>query len=164
MHFIASFIDGFNKWFGRIIAPIIAILALVVVYDITLRFFIGRPSDWAFEVTKQLFAAHFMLLGAYALHARAHVEVDVIINLFSKKVQAVTQILGYLIFFAPFIYIYLEHSWGYAMRSWTRGETTSGMVSVPVYPVKMIMVITGVLLLLQAIAIVLQAVQRLREE
>ena len=164
MNLIARFIDVFNDWFGRIVAPIIAVLALVVIYDISLRFFIGRPSDWAFEVTKQLFAVHFMLLGAYALYHRAHVEVDVIKNLFSKKVQAILEILGYLIFFGPFIYISLDHAWGYAMRSWNRGETTSGMVSVPVYPVKMVMVIAGVLLLLQAIALVLQAIQRLREE
>ncbi|WP_290649457.1 TRAP transporter small permease subunit [Aquisalimonas sp.] len=164
MNAIARFIDLFNDWFGRIVAPIVAVLTIVVVYDISLRFFIGRPSDWAFEVTKQLFAAHFMLLAAYALYHRAHVEVDVIKNLFSKKGQAILDILGYVVFFAPFIYIYLDYSWSYASRSWERGETTYGMVSIPVYPVKMLMVVTGVLLLIQAIAIVLQAVQRLRED
>jgi len=164
MNAIARFIDLFNDWFGRIVAPIVAVLTIVVVYDISLRFFIGRPSDWAFEVTKQLFAAHFMLLAAYALYHRAHVEVDVIKNLFSEKGRAILDILGYVVFFAPFIYIYLDYSWSYALRSWERGETTYGMVSIPVYPVKMLMVVTGVLLLIQAIAIVLQAVQRLRED
>lgn len=164
MLLISRFIDTFNDWFGRIVAPLIALIAIVVIYDISLRFFVGRPSDWAFEVTKQLFAANFMLMAAYALFHRAHVEVDVIKNLFSHKVRAVMDILGYVIFFGPFIWIYLEYSWGYAMRSWSRGETTSGIVAVPVYPVKMLMVVTGVLLLLQAIAIVLQAIQRLREE
>ncbi len=164
MILVSRYIDFFNDWFGRIVAPLIAAIAVVVIYDISLRFFIGRPSDWAFEVTKQLYAAHFMLLGAYALFHRAHVEVDVIKNLFSRKARAVLDILGYLLFFAPFIWIYLQYSWGYALRSWSRGETTSGIVAVPVYPLKMLMVVTGVLLLLQAVSIVLQAIQQLREE
>lgn len=164
MLLVSRYIDFFNDWFGRIVAPLIAAIAIVVIYDISLRFFTGRPSDWAFEVTKQLFAANFMLMAAYALYHRAHVEVDVIKNLFSRKVRAVLEILGYIIFFAPFIWIYLEFSWSYAMRSWMRGETTYGIVSIPVYPIKMLMVVTGVLLLLQAVAIVLQAIRQLREE
>lgn len=161
---IANTIDWLNDWFGRILAPLIACIAVVVIYDIALRYFTGRPSDWAFDITKQLYAAHFMLLAAYGLRWRAHVEVDVLKNMFSRKVQAWLEILGYLIFFVPFIWIYLEYSWGYAARSWARGETTYGVVSLPVYPVKMVMFIAGVAILLQAISLVIRAINRLREE
>lgn len=161
---IANTIDWVNKWLGYILAPLIAALTIVVVYDIGLRFFIGRPSDWAFEVSKQIFAVHFMLLAAYGLYARAHVEVDVVKTMFSKKTQAWLDIASYLIFFVPFISIYLVYTWSFALRSWTRGETTYGMVAIPVYPVKMVMVIAGIALALQALALVLRAISRLREE
>jgi len=164
MKTIASIIDWLNDWFGRVLAPLIAIIALIVIYDVALRYFFGRPSDWAFDVTKQVYGVHFMLMGAYGLYRRAHVEVDVLKRLLSRKGQAILELLGYALFFTPFIWVYLEYSWGYAARSWVRGETTYGMVSLPVYPVKAVLVITGVALLLQAISIVLRAIETLREE
>ena len=62
MNAIAKAIDAINELFGRIIAPLIAIITLIVLYDIVSRFF-GRPSDWAFDITKMLFGAHFYAHG-----------------------------------------------------------------------------------------------------
>lgn len=164
MNAIAKAIDTFNEWFGRILAPLIAVMTLVVLYDIAMRFFIGRPSDWAFDITKMLFGAHFMLLAAYGLRHHAHVEVDILKRLLSRRKQAVLDILGYVIFFVPFMWMFLTYSLSFAMRSWSRGETTYGIVALPVYPIKTVLVIAGVAILLQAIAIVIRATQQLREE
>ncbi|MFC3283279.1 TRAP transporter small permease subunit [Litchfieldella rifensis] len=164
MNAIAKAIDTFNEWFGRILAPLIAVMTLVVLYDIAMRFFIGRPSDWAFDITKMLFGAHFMLLAAYGLRHHAHVEVDILKRLLSRRKQAVLDILGYVIFFVPFMWMFLTYSWSFAMRSWSRGETTYGIVALPVYPIKTVLVIAGVAILLQAIAIVIRATRQLREE
>ena len=164
MNAIAKAIDSFNELFGRIIAPLIAVITLVVLYDIALRFFTGRPSDWAFDITKMLFGAHFMLMAAYGLRHHAHVEVDVLKRLLSHRKQAALEILGYLIFFVPFIWMLVTLGWSFFMRSFSRGETTYGVVSIPVYPIKGVIVLTAILILLQAIAIVIRAVQELREE
>lgn len=164
MNAIARGIDTLNEWFGRLIAPLIAVVTLIVIYDIAMRFFIGRPSDWAFDITKMLFGVHFMLMAAYALRHHAHVEVDVLKRLLSRRKQAALEIIGYLVFFTPFIWMLLTLGWSFFMRSFSRGETTYGMVAIPVYPVKAVIVITAVLILLQAIAIVIRAVQALREE
>ncbi|MGR4070224.1 TRAP transporter small permease subunit [Billgrantia sp. C5P2] len=164
MNAIAKAIDTLNEVFGRIIAPLIAIVTLVVLYDIALRLFTGRPSDWAFDITKMLFGAHFMLMAAYGLRHHAHVEVDVLKRLLSRRKQAALEILGYLIFFVPFIWMLLTLGWSFFMRAFSRGETTYGIVSIPVYPVKGVIVVAAVLILLQAIAIVIRAIQQLREE
>ncbi|MCE8005402.1 TRAP transporter small permease subunit, partial [Billgrantia ethanolica] len=84
----------------------------------------GRPSDWAFDITKMLFGAHFMLMAAYGLRHHAHVEVDVLKRLLSRRKQALLEILGYLIFFVPFIYMLTTLGWSFFLRSWSRGETT----------------------------------------
>ncbi|MGO1693717.1 MAG: TRAP transporter small permease subunit [Marinobacter sp.] len=164
MNAIANAIDTLNDVFGRIIAPLIAIITLVVLYDIGLRFFIGRPSDWAFDITKMLFGAHFMLMAAYGLRHHVHVEVDVIKRLLSLRKQAILTIVGYLIFFTPFMWMLLNLGWNFFMRSFSRGETTYGMVSIPVYPVKGVIFIAAVLILLQGIAIFIRAIQQLQEE
>ncbi|MCL7930009.1 TRAP transporter small permease subunit [Halomonas llamarensis] len=164
MYAIAKAIDAFNELFGRIVAPLIGIITLIVLYDIAMRFFLGRPSDWAFDVTKMLFGAHFMLMAAYGLRHHAHVEVDVLKRLLSRKKQAALEIVGYAIFFVPFIWLLLTQGWAFFERSISRGETTYGMVSIPVYPVKGVIVLAAVFILLQAIAIVLRAIIQLREE
>ncbi|CBV43881.1 TRAP transporter small permease subunit [Halomonas elongata] len=164
MNAIARAIDALNEGFGRLIAPLLAVITLIVVYDIAMRFFIGRPSDWAFDVTKMLFGAHFMLMAAYGLRHHAHVEVDVLKRLLSRRKQAALEILGYLIFFVPFIWMLLTYGWSFFERSFSRSETTYGIVALPVYPVKAVIVVTAVLILLQAIAIVIRAIQELRKE
>ncbi|XKH59810.1 TRAP transporter small permease subunit [Halomonas sediminis] len=164
MNAIAKAIDTLNEVFGRIIAPLIAIIALIVLYDIALRFFTGRPSDWAFDITKMLFGAHFMLMAAYGLRHHAHVEVDVVKRLLSRKKQAILDIIGYLIFFVPFMWMLISLGWSFFMRSFSRGETTYGMVAIPVYPIKGVIFVAAVLILLQGIAIFIRAIQQLREE
>ncbi|MDT8895549.1 TRAP transporter small permease subunit [Halomonas sp. I1] len=164
MNAIARAIDTLNEVFGRLIAPLLAVITLIVIYDIAMRFFIGRPSDWAFDVTKMLFGAHFMLMAAYGLRHHAHVEVDVLKRLLSRRKQAALELLGYLIFFVPFIGMLLSLGWEFFLRSFSRGETTYGMVAIPVYPVKAVIVVTAALLLLQALAVVSRAIQELRRE
>ncbi|OEY67529.1 TRAP transporter small permease subunit [Marinobacter sp. X15-166B] len=164
MNAIAKAIDTLNELFGRIIAPLIAIITLVVLYDIALRTFTGRPSDWAFDITKMLFGAHFMLMAAYGLRHHVHVEVDVVKRLLSRKKQSILDIIGYLIFFAPFMWMLINLGWSFFMRSFSRGETTYGMVSIPVWPIKGVIFIAAVLILLQGIAIVIRAIQELLEE
>lgn len=164
MNAIAQAIDAINELFGRLVAPLIAIISLIVLYDIVSRFFFGRPSDWAFDVTKMLFGAHFMLMAAYGLRHHAHVEVDVLKRLLSRKRQALLELLGYLIFFVPFIWMLCTYGWRFFERAFSRGETTYGMVSIPVYPIKGVIVVAAILLMLQAMAIVLRAIMQLREE
>ncbi|MGE4533804.1 TRAP transporter small permease subunit [Halomonas sp.] len=164
MNAIARAIDALNEGFGRLIAPLLAVITLIVVYDIAMRFFIGRPSDWAFDVTKMLFGAHFMLMAAYGLRHHAHVEVDVLKRLLSRRKQAALSIVCYLLFFVPFIWMLLTLGWAFFERSFSRGETTYGMMAIPVYPVKGMIVVAAVLLLLQAVAIVIRAFDELRKE
>ncbi|QJQ98297.1 TRAP transporter small permease subunit [Halomonas sp. PGE1] len=164
MNAIAKAIDTLNEALGRLIAPLIAVITLIVLYDIGLRYFAGRPSDWAFDITKMLFGAHFMLMAAYGLRHHAHVEVDVLKRLLSRRKQAVVELLGYLIFFVPFSWMLLTLGWSFFMRSFSRGETTYGVVSIPVYPIKGVIVVAAFLITLQAVAIVIRAIQQLREE
>lgn len=156
-------IDTINDWFGRLIAPVIAIITLIVIYDISLRYFMGRPSDWAFDVTKMLFGAYFMLLTAYGMRHCVHAEVDIVKRLLRGRARTVNELVGYLIFFVPFIWMFLTYGWEFAARSWSRGETTYGMVSIPIYPLKAVIVIAGVLILLQGISIVLSLIRELKE-
>ncbi len=44
MNAIARAIDAFNEVFGRLIAPLLAVITIIVIYDITMRFCRRTPK------------------------------------------------------------------------------------------------------------------------
>lgn len=153
---IIRFIDSINEVIGKIVALIAIVFAVIIIYEVFMRYALHQPTRWAFDVTKQLYGFYFMMLGAYALKHQSHVRVDLLVQHLSPKMQKWVDIAGYLIFFFPFGWIFLTRSYEFAMRSVAQAETTYGAVQLPVYPLKISMVVAAALLLLQGVAEVLR--------
>lgn len=149
-------IDGLNEVVGRIVAVVAIIFASIIIFDVVMRYAFSEPTRWAFDVSKQLFGFYFVLLGGYALRHGAHVKVDILTEKFGPGTRRVVDLLGYVIFFFPFAWVFLTRSWEFAARSWAQGEVTYGAIQMPVYPLKMAMCVAAGLLLLQGIAEVLK--------
>lgn len=156
-------IDGLNEVVGRIISVLAIIFAAIIIYDVVLRYVFNEPTRWAFDVSKQLFGFYFVLLGGYALRHKAHVRVDILTEKLGRGGQRITDLLGYVIFFFPFAWVFLTRSWDFAARSLAQGEVTYGAIQMPVYPLKMAMCAAAGLLLLQGVAEVLKIVFDRRE-
>jgi TRAP-type mannitol/chloroaromatic compound transport system permease small subunit len=152
MEGILRFADLVNEVVGRVVSFLVVAIMLIVVYDITARNVFGMPTQWVFELTKQLYAAHFILLGGYALLHDSHIRVEVVREHLSERLKHILEIIGYIVFFFPFIALMLWYGWRFAMRSWAAGETTWGVFQIPVYPIKTAIVVAAVLLLIQALA------------
>lgn len=151
-------VDWINEVVGRTVGFLIVLVMLIVVYDVIARAVFGRPTQWVFELTKQFYAAHFMLLGGYALLHNAHVRVDLLRERLSSRANHFLELIGFLVFFAPFIAVMLWYGWRFAARSWRAGETTWGVVQMPVYPIKTAIVVAAVLLAIQAVLLVIRTV------
>ncbi|KZY33860.1 C4-dicarboxylate ABC transporter permease [Roseovarius sp. HI0049] len=149
-------IDGLNEIVGRIVAVVAIIFAAIIIFDVVMRYAFSEPTRWAFDVSKQLFGFYFVLLGGYALRHGAHVKVDILTERFGPGLRKVVDLLGYVIFFFPFAWVFLTRSWEFASRSWAQGEVTYGAIQMPVYPLKMAMCVAAGLLLLQGISEVLK--------
>ncbi|SET84079.1 TRAP-type mannitol/chloroaromatic compound transport system, small permease component [Marinobacter segnicrescens] len=145
-------VDGVNEVVGRVFSWAVVLIMLITVYDVVMRFAFGQPSLWAFDVVKQLYALEFMILAGFGLVRNAHVSVDVFTARLSRRKQAAMEVVSYLVFFFPFMVMLIWKSYEFAARSWAYGETTWGVVALPVYPIKTVMVVASVLLLLQGIA------------
>jgi TRAP-type mannitol/chloroaromatic compound transport system permease small subunit len=144
--------DMVNETVGRVVSFLVLATTLIVVYDITARNVFGMPTQWVFELTKQFYAAHFMLLGGYALLHDSHIRIEVVREHLSERVKHVLEIIGYLVFFFPFMAVMLWFGWRFAARSWAAGETTWGVIQLPVYPIKSAIIVAAALLTIQAIA------------
>ncbi len=139
------------------------IFAVIIIYDVFMRYAMNDPTRWAFDVTKQLYGFYFILLGGYALRHGAHVRVDLVTEALSPTTRRWVEAAGYVIFFFPFAWIFMSRSWEFGMRSYSQGETTYGSIQLPVYPLKLAMAAAAALLLLQGIAEFLKLVLNRQE-
>ncbi|WP_281984293.1 TRAP transporter small permease subunit [Thalassorhabdomicrobium marinisediminis] len=161
---IIRIIDSVNELVGRVVSVVAVVFAAIIIYDVFMRYAMNAPTRWAFDVTKMLYGFYFVLLGGYALRHQAHVRVDLVTEALSPMARRIVEILGYLIFFFPFAWVFMTRSYEFAMRSYAQGETTYGSVQLPVYPLKMAMSLAAALLMLQGISQVLKLVFDHRED
>ncbi|QDA36129.1 TRAP transporter small permease subunit [Paracoccus liaowanqingii] len=149
---VIKLIDGLNEFVGRVLSVVAILFAGIIIYDVFMRYALGQPTRWAFDVTKQLYGFYFVMLGGYALRHQAHVRVDLLTARMGPGLRRWVELAGYAIFFFPFAWIFASRSWDFAMTSWRQGELTYGAVQLPVYPLKMAMFVAACLLLIQGVS------------
>ena len=155
---IARAIDALNEAVGRIVCLVAAIFAAIIIYDVVMRYVFNAPTRWAFDVSKQLYGFYFVMLGGYALRHQSHVRVDLVTNALSPAVRRWVEIIGYVVFFFPFAWVFLTRSYDFALTSWAQREVTYGAIQMPVYPLKIALCVAAALLLLQGISEVLKLI------
>jgi len=149
---ITRVIDTISEWTGRIFSWVIVPIVLITVMEVIMRRFLNSPTIWSFEILKQLFGLHFMIVAAYALLYGSHVSVDLVTMNLSTKKRAVVDIISYILFYFPFVIICIKESYSFAAASWAVKERTWSVFAPIIYPIKTVIVITFILLLLQGIS------------
>lgn len=145
-------IDGLNELVGRIVSITAFVFAVIIIYDVFMRYVMLAPTPWGFDLTKMLYGFYFVLLGGYALRHESHVKVDLLTATMRPNLRRWVEAAGYIIFFFPFAWIFMTKSWDFAMTSFNQGEKTYGAVQLPVYPLKIAMAVAAVLLFIQGIS------------
>ncbi len=157
------FIDKLNEWFAKAFAWCIIIMSFAMGYEVFVRYALGAPTSWAFDLSYMMYGALFMMGGAYTLARNAHVRGDFLYRLWSPRTQAKVELVLYFIFFFPGILALIIAGWKYAYRS-VRFLEVSVMspAGVPVFQFKLIIVAAGLLLLIQGIAQVMRCLLCIR--
>ena len=76
----------------------------------------------------------------------------------SKKRRALLDIIGYVLFFFPFVIVCIWQGYSFAATSWAMKETTWSVFAPPIYPIKTVIMITFILLLIQGISEVIKRI------
>jgi TRAP-type mannitol/chloroaromatic compound transport system permease small subunit len=156
---IIAVLDWPALWVGKAAAWLIVPLVGVLVYEVFMRYVLGSPTIWAYDLTYMFYGSIFMLGSAYALGRDAHVRADFIYQHLSPRGQAVIDGFFYLVFFFPAIGIFTWLTAGEAIDSWRMGERIPSSPWMPIiYPYKAVMPLTGALLLIQGSAELLKNV------
>jgi len=152
-------IDRFSMAVGHAFAWCILILTLGTSYEVFMRYVLNNPTSWAFDMSYILYGGLFIMSGAYALSRDAHVRGDVLFRLLRPRVQASLELVLYFIFFYPGVTALIIAGYGYAHDSFGYREVSvNSPVGVPIWQLKALIPLAGIMLFIQGIAQVIRCV------
>ena len=86
---IIKIIDKISTTVGKIASFFILLMVAFEFLEVIMRYLVGKPLNWTWEVATYLYGANFMLAGAWALLNGKHVRTDILYDKMSKKVKAI---------------------------------------------------------------------------
>jgi TRAP-type mannitol/chloroaromatic compound transport system permease small subunit len=153
------FIDGLSTWVGKAFAWLILVLTLGISYEVFVRYALRAPTTWAFDFSYINYGALFIMAGAYTLSRGGHVRGDVVYRLWQPRTQASVDLVLFIFFFLPAVFAFMYAGWPYAAFSIRFREVSIfSPAGVPVFPLKTLIPIAGLLLLLQGVAEIIRCV------
>ena len=157
-------IDTISLWTGRVVAWLTVPLMVVIVYEVLSRYLFTAPTRWAYDISRMLYGAMFMLGAAYALSKGVHIRADFIYRRWSVKTQGWVDTLLYLICYFPTMGIFLFVSTEWAWVSVSRFERGTDTAWMPLLgPLKSCVPIGISFLILQGISELLKSVHAARK-
>ena len=151
-------IDLFSKWVGNIVCWITIPLILGMVYEVFARKLFLAPTIWAYDMSRFLYGALFMLGAGYALSKGVHIRADFIYRNFKTKTQGLIDFWLYLLFYFPGLIVFLYMTIGFVQESIMRGERGMDTTWMPyMWPIKTCLLIGIVFLLIQGISELLKS-------
>lgn len=102
-----------------------AVLVLIIVVTVGLRYIVEGNTIWIEEVQWHLYAIGFMIGLGYAITADAHVRVDVLAARFPARTRAIIELLMIVLILFPMVYLIITYAIPFVEASFNRGERSS---------------------------------------
>ena len=125
-----KYLDFLSLVIARIAAGAFFIIGVMLIYEVTARYFFNAPTIWAEELAR-LFMVWAVFAGSSSLIAsNNHIRVSVLIDLLGSRARKLQE-LGMLLFVAAFCGIVAWYGTPIAFDSFERGRTTGSMLDIP---------------------------------
>ena len=158
MSLLITKIDSFSKWVGNIVCWLTVPLILGMVYEVFARKLFLAPTIWAYDMSRFLYGALFMLGAGYALSKGVHIRADFLYRNFKIKTQGTIDFWLYLLFYFPGLIIFLYMTVGFVQESIMRGERGMDTTWMPfMWPIKSCLLIGIIFLLIQGVSELLKS-------
>lgn len=157
-------IDVFSLWVGRAVAWLTLPLMLAMVYEVTVRYVFTAPTLWAYDVSRMIYGALFVLGAAYALSKGVHIRSDFLYRKWSVKTQGRVDTALYVLCYFPamLIVLWVSSQWAWAaVDRMERGTDTAWMPLLG--PIKSCLPIGIAFLVIQGVSELLKSVHAARK-
>ena len=146
-------IDKFSKRVGSVVCWILMPLIFAMTYEVLARKLFLAPTIWAYDISRFLYGALFMLGAGYALSRGVHIRADFLYRNFKTKNQGLIDFWLYLLFYFPGLIVFLYMTIGFVGESIQRGERGMDTTWMPyMWPIKSCLLIGIIFLLIQGIS------------
>jgi TRAP-type mannitol/chloroaromatic compound transport system permease small subunit len=164
MRNLLFFIDKISSWVGQLFSWLIVILTFLITWEVFSRYALNSPNPWSFDLMIMAYGTAFMMAGAYTLAKNGHVRGDVLYGFFPPRLQAGLDLTLYFVFFIPGVIALVWAGYTYAAESLAIKEhSTLTANGPPLYPFKMVIPISGALLLMQGVVEIIRCIICLKE-
>ncbi len=164
MQNVLLFIDKVSSWVGQLFSWLIVGLTFLISWEVFSRYVLNHPNPWSFDLMIMMYGSAFMMAGAYTLAKNGHVRGDVLYGFFPPRLQAFLDLILYFVFFIPGVIALVWAGYTYAAESLAINEhSTLTANGPPLYPFKMVIPISGILLLVQGCVEIVRCVVCLQQ-
>ncbi len=144
-------VDRMSVVIGLAMSVLVPAMMLVITYEVVVRYFLRKPTVWAFDTAIFMFGYIGLLAGAYVLKHNTHINVDLIHSQLSPRGKAILDsITAPLVFF--FLVLVIIYGWAYAWDGLSHGMRRPSEWGPPMGHFMLMIPVGALLLLLQAIA------------
>lgn len=147
----AKVITSVNTAVFFVCTSMVFLIVVLIAIDVVFRYFLTSPTAWGMELAKMLFGPYFMLAGAYLLHVKGHVNVDIVYGHLHHQTRLWLDIAIFCIV-ALLSLIFFLQSYPLAVESYLNQETSFTTWNPVVWPVKVVVPVSLMMLALQALS------------
>jgi TRAP-type mannitol/chloroaromatic compound transport system permease small subunit len=144
-------ISQINGFAGELVAYWSVIAVFVYYYEVIARYVFNSPTNWAHEAMFLMFGMQYLIAGGFCLRENAHVRVDVIYSMLSKRTQAILDVITSS-FFLIFVITLMVTGWIFFHDAMQSMEVSNSEWHIQYWPIKFALPLGAALLLIQGIA------------
>ncbi len=155
-------IDAVNARLGKWLSWLILIVVLISAGNATVRKVFDTSSNAWLELQWIMFSVVFLLCSPWTLLSNEHIRIDIVNNMFSKRVRDIIDIVGHVVFLLPLTVVMMITSVPFFIRSYEINEQSMNAGGLPQWPAKSLVMIGFALLFLQGISELIKRVAVMR--
>lgn len=144
-------VTGVNKLLFWLAAALMAIIVPSMMTEVISRYVFNAPTVWGMELAVLTFGPYFLLGGPYLLHLGGHVNMDLLHARMAPGLRRAMDILNQLVILF-FCAVLLYYAVPLVLQSIQYRETTFSAWNPPIWPFKLAVPVSLVLLGLQSLA------------
>jgi len=147
---LSGLVDALNGRVGRALKWLILAAVLLSAGNAIARKAFHTGSMALLEVQLYLFSGVFLLGAGYAFLKNVHVRIDFVSSRLSARTRSCIDIVGILVFLAPFCWLLIQLSWPLFLKALYSGEMSQNAGGLIRWPVYFLLPLGMILLLLQS--------------
>jgi TRAP-type mannitol/chloroaromatic compound transport system permease small subunit len=155
-------VEAVNRRVGRAAMYLLFVMMAVLLWSSISKVALV-PSLWTLETAQFLMVAYFMLGGPYALQLGSNVRMDLFYGSWSPRTRAWVDAFTVL-FLLFYLAVLLYGGWQSTAYALEYGERSRTAWRPPMAPIKIAMCVAIFLMILQATALFLKDIARIRRE